>query len=131
MRLIKYLVVHCSDSPHRGDTAETIHLWHKERGFDGVGYHAVIDEHGGIERGRPEYWAGAHVRGYNNESLGVCLIGKDSFAPLQLLALASLILEWKQEHPHAMVVGHRDLDPNKTCPNFNVQEWYGKVTTNP
>ena len=38
--MINKIVIHCSASPNgREDTAEDIHRWHKERGFDGVRYH--------------------------------------------------------------------------------------------
>ena len=124
MQPIKYLVVHSSDSPHRGDTAEDIHRWHQERGWSGIGYHYVIRETGDIERGRPHYWTGAHVSGHNTGSLGICLLGKDEFTSDQFLALKSLLRTLLFQHPDAAVVGHRDLDPHKTCPNFNVKEWW-------
>ena len=124
--MITHLVVHVSDSPQgRGDDAETIHDWHKERGFDGIGYHRVILEDGTIQRGRPDYWPGAHVKGYNSSSLGVCLIGKGGDTTTeQFESLANVIKAWKEEHPHARVCGHHDLDENKTCPGFNVPIWW-------
>jgi len=121
---MKYLVVHCSDSPQgRGDTAETIHRWHRERGWDGIGYHYVILESGKVENGRPHYWEGAHVRGHNADSLGICLIGVDSFSKAQLKALRALLEDLEGQYPEAEIVGHRELDPHKTCPNFDVQRF--------
>lgn len=118
---IKYLVVHCADTPNdRVVTAEEIHGWHTGQGWDGIGYHAVIQRNGLIEMGRPEYWSGAHVKGHNHESLGVCLIGRDQFTHNQLESLKELLRDWKIKHPLAAVVGHRDLDDSKTCPNFDV-----------
>lgn len=113
-------VIHCSDSPQgRGDNAETIHKWHKERGFDGIGYHYVILEDGTIENGRPEYWSGAHAKGYN-EALGICLIGIDSFTAAQFISLEKILKErnFKQDE----VVGHYAVS-NKTCPNFDVESF--------
>lgn len=128
MNRIDYIVVHCSDSPHgRGDSAETIHRWHKEKGWSGIGYHYVIDEHGNVEAGRPHYWQGAHVRAHNSHSLGICLLGIDEFTDKQMDALAKLVEELSYEYPFAQVVGHRDLDPKKTCPNFNVKEWWNRT----
>lgn len=122
---VRYLVVHCADTPNDGQfTAADIHDWHKERGWDGIGYHAVIRRDGTREAGRPPYWPGAHVRGHNHESLGVCLIGRDEFTPAQMLALAELLREWSRAHPEAEVVGHRDLDSHKTCPNFDARAWW-------
>lgn len=121
---ITRVMVHCSDSPQgRGDDAATIHAWHKERGFDGVGYHAVITEDGTVQAGRPEYWQGAHVKGHNRESLGVCLIGRDSFTDEQLDALFDYLVDVCNRHPRAVVYGHRDLDDGKDCPGFDVTEW--------
>ena len=45
-----------------------------------MGWHRlsqVIRKNGLTENGRPEFWIGAHVYGFNTESLGVCLIGRD------------------------------------------------------
>ena len=77
---ISFLVVHCSDTDNEENlSAIDIHKMHLGFGWDGIGYHKVIDRSGKIESGRPEYWVGAHVKGKNNISLGVCLIGKDYF----------------------------------------------------
>lgn len=123
---IQGIVIHCSDSPHgRGDNAETIHRWHKERGWDGIGYHYVITEDGQIEKGRPDFWNGAHARGVNDTHLGVCLIGIDEFTDEQFNALESLVtkLMHKYNIPSKKVVGHYIVDTKKTCPNFNVREF--------
>lgn len=113
-------VIHCSDSPQgRGDNAETIHGWHLQNGWDGIGYHFVILEDGAIEGGRPSYWRGSHTKGHN-DALGICLIGQDSFTDEQYESLKNLILghEFKKEE----VVGHYAVsDGKKTCPNFDVE----------
>ena len=126
---VKYLVVHCSDSPNNKEfTAEDIHAWHKQRGWAGIGYHAVIRRNGMIDRGRPLYWWGAHVREHNNESLGVCLIGRDTFTDEQYYSLHSLLREWLDDYPDAQVVGHGDLDSKKAfCPGFGVRAWWAKA----
>jgi N-acetylmuramoyl-L-alanine amidase len=127
--MIKNLVVHCSDSPqNRGDTAKTIHRWHLQRGWDGIGYHAVILEDGTIEMGRPMYWKGSHVAMHNSSSLGVCLIGEGGDATEeQLLSLHEQLMRWLTMFPSATICGHRDLDSRKTCPGFNVGRWWEEV----
>lgn len=121
---IEYLVVHCSDSPpDRGDTAADINRWHIKRGFDLIGYHKVILPSGEVQNGRPEYVEGAHCRGYNSSSLAVCLIGIDYFTPQQFEALGEVLKRWRGKHPNAEIVGHCDLDPRKTCPNFDVGQF--------
>ncbi|WP_027858396.1 N-acetylmuramoyl-L-alanine amidase [Marinobacterium jannaschii] len=122
---VQYLVVHCSDTPNdREVSAAEIHSWHKNNGWDGIGYHAVIRRDGKLEGGRPSYWPGAHVRGHNSKSLGVCLVGRDQFTEDQMLMLSQVLAAWERRYPNAEVVGHRDLDSRKTCPNFDVRAWW-------
>ena len=127
MQTINKIVVHCSDSPHRGDTAADVHRWHVGRGWSGIGYHYTIDENGHVEHGRPHYWTGAHVSGHNTGSLGIMLFGIDYFTPVQLHALKELIEGLLLTYPEATVCGHRDLDARKSCPNFDVKEWWARV----
>ena len=93
-------------------------------GWDGIGYHAVIERDGRIQRGRPEFWIGAHVYGHNGESLGVCLIGRNDFTPAQMDGLQHLLEEWRRRYPQAEIRGHCDFDnTEKTCPNFDAGAW--------
>ena len=124
--MIQYITVHCSASPqNRGDTAETIHRWHRERGWDGIGYHYVILEDGSIEKGRPDYWRGAHVDKHNRDNLGICLIGYGTDATArQLSSLRQLVKGLLHQHAGAQLKGHRDFDHSRECPGFDVVEWY-------
>ena len=107
---IKFLVVHCSDTPNSQNlNANDIHKMHINFGWNGIGYHKVILRNGTSESGRPEYWQGAHVYGYNDQSLGVCLIGTDEFTPIQFRTLKKLLDYWKSKYPNARIVGHRTL----------------------
>ena len=119
---ISLLVVHCSDTANSQNiSAVDIHKMHLGFGWDGIGYHKVIKRSGKIENGRPEYWVGAHVKGKNDISLGVCLIGKNKFTKKQYVSLERILKKWKVEHPNAKIVGHKDTgNTNKTCPNFDV-----------
>ncbi len=129
---IKFLVVHCSDTnENQNFDIKDIHKMHIQFGWDGVGYHKIIKKNGEIENGRPEYWKGAHVKGKNEQSLGVCLIGREKFTPKQMNSLKKTIWEWKNKYPKAKVVGHRDIqDTDKTCPNFDVKMWWKKIEKN-
>ena len=61
-------------------------------------------------------WQGAHAFGYNDQSLGVCLIGRDKFNPSQMITLGNLLDDWKIKYPRAEIVGHRDItNSKKTC----------------
>ena len=122
---IKLLVVHCSDTKNSMNlSAIDIHKMHIGFGWDGIGYHKIIKRSGEIENGRPEYWIGAHVKGKNNISLGVCLIGRDSFTKKQFKSLEKVLKNWKLLYPKAKIVGHKDTGNTlKTCPNFDVITW--------
>jgi N-acetylmuramoyl-L-alanine amidase len=120
----KYLVIHCSDTPNDRDVkTEEIHQWHLDRGWDGIGYNLVIERNGQWQAGRPDYWVGSHVKGHNSESIGICLVGRDEFTDLQMETLDSYIEYYTARYPCIEVVGHRDLDSNKTCPNFDVRHY--------
>jgi len=122
---IKLLVVHCSDTEdNRPLTAIDLHKMHLNFGWDGIGYHKIINRSGEIENGRPEYWIGAHVKGKNTTSLGVCLIGRHKFTVKQFISLERVLRKWKSLYPEAKIIGHRDTgNTTKTCPNFDVKNW--------
>jgi N-acetylmuramoyl-L-alanine amidase len=129
-----YIVVHCSDTPASMDIgARDIDQWHTRQGWQGIGYHYVIRRNGTLEPGRSLDQQGAHTKGYNHNSVGVCLVGghtagkpgkpEDSFTPAQLDTLKQLLTQLHAAYPQAKVVGHRDLNHDRTCPSFNVSHW--------
>lgn len=122
---VKLIVIHCSDTPNNQNiSAIDIHKMHLGFGWDGIGYHKIICRDGTIQEGRPEYWVGAHTKGKNNESLGVCLIGRSNFTEAQNHALEKILKEWKKKYPQAEIKGHSQaIKTEKTCPNFNVEKW--------
>ena len=76
MRAISLIVVHCSAT--REDKSFTEHdldVCHRRRGFNGVGYHFYIRKNGDIKSTRPLERIGAHARGFNSESIGICYEG--------------------------------------------------------
>ena len=125
---IERLIIHCSDTKDDQDLgAIDIHKMHLRFGWNGIGYHKVIKRNGQIENGRPEYWIGAHTKGLNNKSLGVCLIGQNRFTEEQFNSLEVVLNLWKSVYKNVKVLGHRDaIETNKTCPNFNVKNWLEK-----
>ena len=128
---VTYIVVHCSDDEFKLHNAIDIHKLHLSFGWDGIGYHKVIKRNGIIELGRPEYWIGAHVYGYNKNSLGVCLIGKNNFTKKQFLSLEYVLRDWKKRYPNAKILGHYEFNnTTKTCPNFNVKTWLREIKIN-
>ncbi len=111
--------------------AETIDRWHRERGWLKIGYHYVIKRDGTVETGRELEEVGAHAKGHNAISVGICLIGglsednepENNFTDEQWDALGTLVDSLKAKYPEASVIGHNDVS-DKACPTFNVGEWY-------
>ena len=114
--------------------ASDIDRWHRERGWLKIGYHYVIKRDGTIEPGRGLLEAGAHAKGHNAESVGVCLAGgiseddgkpETNFTRKQWESLATVVDDLVEAFPEAKVIGHNDIS-SKACPTFNVGEWYGE-----
>lgn len=128
MREITDLIIHCAATPPDMDIgAEEIDQWHRERGWSGIGYHFVIRRSGLVEEGRDIETIGAHVRGHNDNSIGICLVGgKDQFdfTMAQMKSLDTLVHSLLRDYPDAAVRGHQEFDENKACPRFNVQEYF-------
>lgn len=123
MRRIDKIIIHCADTPTGRDvTVNEIRGWHLDRGWSDVGYHYIIKIDGTIEVGRQEYVSGAHCRGYNSTSIGVCMIGRDVFTDEQYQSLGKLIRGLEARYG-AKVHGHYEFS-DKTCPNFDVGDWY-------
>lgn len=130
-RKINTVIIHCSATPPDLDIgADTIRVWHKKNGWSDIGYHDVIRRDGSIEQGRPIEKAGAHVKGHNQDSIGICLIGgvdsygvpENNFTDIQWKSLKKLIRVYNVQYPYATVHGHNEYS-NKACPSFKVQEW--------
>lgn len=127
------IILHCSDSTF--GSAIEIDKWHRERGWDNIGYNFVICNgqienntymscmDGTIERGRDIDKSGAHAKGYNNY-IGICLIGINSFTDAQFKSLEVLVKELILIYGISLdkIIGHNEVS-NKTCPNFNVRNW--------
>ena len=148
---IDAIVVHCSAMIEGKDyRASDIDRWHRQKGWQMIGYNYVIDLDGTIETGRPISMYGAHCntaglsgRAYNNHSIGICYIGgldkngkaKDTRTVAQKKSLHDLIFKLLDEYPNIVeIIGHRDASPDKngdgiitpneyikSCPCFDVR----------
>ena len=76
MRVINLIVVHCSATKADRDfTEQDLEVCHRRRGMNGPGYHFYIRKNGDIKTTRPIEKIGAHARGYNAQSIGICYEG--------------------------------------------------------
>lgn len=137
MRQIKQLIVHCSATREGQDVSvDTIKKWHVEdRGWSDIGYHFYIDINGRVEKGRDIAKIGAHCKGKNRNSIGICYCGgveadgktpKDTRTEDQKKSLRILIKTLKSLFPQAIVHSHNDF-ANKACPSFNATEEYKNI----
>ena len=130
MRKITEIIIHCSATTEGKDfTVEDIDRWHRQRGFNGIGYHFVIYRDGSIHAGRSKRQIGAHCKGHNTISIGICYIGglstdgkpKDTRTAAQKASLRALVEQLQEEFPLATVHGHNECAA-KACPCFDVQK---------
>ena len=137
-RSIHYLVVHCSATPEgRDHTAKDIDAWHKQRGFNEIGYNYVVRLDGTVEEGRDVNKIPAHVTNHNKDSIGICYIGgidrntlqpKDTRTVAQKEALKKLLVELRALYPDAKILGHRDFaGVAKACPCFDAKDEYKTI----
>lgn len=136
MRKITELIIHCSATPEgKSFSVADIDRWHRQRGWNGIGYHFVIYLDGSIHTGRRLSQIGAHCKGHNANSIGICYIGgcnsdgkspKDTRTAAQKSALSTLLKELKKQFPNASIHGHRDFAP-KACPSFDATAEYADI----
>lgn len=135
------LAIHCTDTPADMDVGiADIYKWHViENGWDAVGYAHHVKRNGVIQKGRDldndgEVWdeIGAHVAGFNRNSIGISLAGgrgpngqpQFNYTPAQMKSLKFLIDEYETRFPGIKLKGHCDYpDVTKACPVFDVNLW--------
>ena len=133
MRAISKIIIHCSATPEsREVTVKDLHKWHvEERGWSDIGYHFFIDLEGEIHECRPLERTGAHTKGHNYDSIGVCYAGglnsdhkpKDTRTEMQKDSLQDLLCQLKGLYPKSVVYGHNNFS-SKACPSFDAKEEY-------
>lgn len=143
------IILHCSATKEGANfTAKDIDQWHKQRGFNKIGYHYVIDLDGKVEKGRADNEVGAHAIGHNSKALGIYYIGglasdgktpKDTRTEAPKEALNALVEELMDKYKISIdnVFGHYQF-ASKACPSFKMetfkkefQEWKNKSNEKP
>lgn len=140
---VKYIVLHYSATPiERSFTAADIDRMHRDRGFREIGYHYFIRRDGTVETGRDlsqpgRFETGAHSKGENGASIGICYeggvtlndpnTGRDTRTTAQMKAMVALIRDLLARFPSARVEGHRDMPGASTqCPGFDGAAWWAQ-----
>lgn len=124
----KKIIVHHSADVSADDQLMKINEYHKQREFPEselgyfVGYHYVINKAGRLTQTRNDWEEGAHCRGLNFSSIGICLEGNfDIELPTeeQENTLGELLLR---------LCGLHNLDVTDIYPHraFSVTNCYGK-----
>lgn len=155
-RRIDYIAIHCTATREgMAQTVEDIRREHRRNGWSDIGYHYVITLDGKIHLGRDVDVAGAHVSGYNSNSIGIAYVGgvennpkvsysqlkaKDTRTKAQKAALLSLLVDLRRLYPYARIQGHRDFSPDKNhngtiepsewikqCPSFDAKTEYRNI----
>ena len=137
MRKVEKIILHCS-ATREGQhiDVDTIRDWHVNgRGWSDIGYHYVVYLDGSVHEGRPVERSGAHTKGLNSTSIGVCYIGgveahrtngkykaKDTRTPEQKKTLDALLWGLMKQYS-ATLHGHNEFAA-KACPSFDVQKEY-------
>ena len=129
MRHLNEIILHCSATPEgRHFTVEDIDRWHRDRGWNGIGYHYVIYLDGSVHKGRPISKQGAHVSKHNKNTVGICYIGgldknkraKDTRTPAQKKAMHKLCKDLVKKYPSIKKISGHNQYANKACPCFSV-----------
>ena len=141
MRTITLIVLHCSGTKttqrYSFQQCKDDHL---KRGYVDIGYHYYITRDGQVHEGRPLWKEGAHCKGHNKHSIGICYEGGldamgnpcDTRTKAQKQSMRALLERLVAQFPYAIILGHRDLSPDldgdghispdewtKQCPCFH------------
>ena len=125
-RTIKKIIIHHSASPTT-TTVEQINDWHLARGWSGIGYHYVLLDDCTIAKGRSLNKSGAHTKGQNKHSIGICVTGnfEDYHCPAPrfsaLMAHVSTLLcdydlKWSD------VYYHQEFAATACCGKFLIEQ---------
>ncbi len=128
MSVPQYLVVHHSVSSREDTTIAMIRQWHLDRGWDDVGYHLVIEGDGALRQGRAVGTVGAHCKGVNQLSIGVCVVGNNldeeqCWSKPQWRQLWKVVDAVQLLWPQLEIKGHRDFAPTE-CPGLEISNHY-------
>ena len=111
------IVVHHIGMANNDDvSAETVHQWHLNNGWSGIGYHFLIRKDGTIEEGRPLGTVGAHTVGINLVGNFESAVPTEAQKTAAAHLIASLCTVYQLDPVwESTVKGHCDLNAT-ACP---------------
>jgi len=133
MRIIKYIVIHCTATQPNTKKEAILNYWKNTLKWKSVGYHRLIDANGIIHELANYDQITNGVKGYNSESIHFSYIGgideagrpKDTRTIKQKESLLYLVEKAKKKYPEAIVLGHKDFKGVvKACPSFDAKSEY-------
>jgi len=133
MRIIKYIVIHCTATQPNTKKESILNYWKNTLKWKSVGYHRLIDANGIIHELANYDQITNGVKGYNSESIHFSYIGgideagrpKDTRTIKQKESLLYLVQKAKKKYPEAIVLGHKDFKGVvKACPSFDAKTEY-------
>lgn len=136
MRLIKYIVIHCTATQPEASVEAIKNYW-KSIGWKRPGYHILVDANGIPHYLAPFDQITNGVKGYNMESIHISYIGgidkngkpKDTRTPQQKATLLKCIKEALEYVGRKLIIqGHRDFGVSKACPSFDAKSEYEWIT---
>lgn len=139
MRNITEIIVHASatrpewmSGARTSEKVAEIRRWHMTppRNWRDIGYHYIIDTDGTIAKGRHDSVIGAHTKGRNRHSIGICLIGghgsastdrfEENFTQAQEGSLMGLLMQLRGKYGQDIKISGHNEYAAKACPGFNV-----------
>lgn len=136
MRVIKYIVLHCTATSQQATISAIQKYWKETLVWKDPGYHHIIKPDGEIVDLQPISKPSNGVAGYNANSIHISYIGGidskgkglDNRTLTQKISMMVLLKKYKAMFPNAKILGHRDF-PNvqKECPSFDVATWLKEI----
>lgn len=147
MRKIERIFVHCTAGNQKQNVAD-LKKEFKDKGWKNPGYHYVVLADGSIEQMLSEEQVSNGVKGYNSTSVNVAYTGgidgrgksTDNRTEAQTESLRKILSELKKRYPQAIILGHRDISPDrnkngivdpweriKDCPCFDAKTEYQDI----
>lgn len=136
MRLIKYLVVHCTATPQTATVQSIQKYWKNTLKWKSPGYHVIVKPDGTAVELLSIDQVSNGVGGWNSSLINISYIGGvdakgnalDNRTAAQKQTILNYLKKWKTMFPNAIIQGHRDFPGvTKACPSFDAKKEYQNI----